>query len=308
MGFLKKIFNPFASDNKEEITGVPNVLPKQKDGTIPNKGEAVLNSETAKAVISRESGSIASSISDIGILEESVRDLILNSVAPFTGSDDFGGISLWVNDQLYHIINRDKFINTLKAAFDSMGLFSLGSGTIKIIHGVPTPQDEASPLFNKDIHKDTIWIRLFENGKLQVKQTKAVITVLKGHGSCKEKKYILCKDDKDIYHIGRGAISNKPGSAYRVNDIIVEENNPDPAIQKMNNFVSSAQADIILDDGHFYLKAMPTGCRSSGGSATKIIRDQKPMELRDSNINHPLQDGDIIELGKSVLLYFSIVE
>ena len=53
---------------------------------------------------------------------------------------------------------------------------------------------------------------------------------------------------------------------------------------------------------------MPSGCRTSNGSPTKIIRDQEPIELRDSASAYRLKDGDIIELGKSVLLIFKIIE
>ncbi len=38
------------------------------------------------------------SISDVGILSETVREAILDSVIPFTGNDDFIGLYIWVND------------------------------------------------------------------------------------------------------------------------------------------------------------------------------------------------------------------
>ena len=308
MGFLKRLLNPFASDDERRKADEPRVQYKPEDEVSSSVSESEGTLEPKKKE-QFDDNTDASSISDIGILEESVKELVLDSVAPFTGNDDFIGMSLWINDQMYHVISRDQFIKGLKASFDSMHLYSLGSGDISIIHGEPSPQDEASPLTKKGvIPSEKIWIRLFERGKTDAKHAKAMLTIFQGLGSCKENEYILSTEDKSVYRIGRGPISRKPGSVYRVNDIIVEENNPNPGIQKLNNFVSSSQADIILDNGFFYLKAMPSGCRASGGSPTKIIRDQQPIELRDSVSSYKLRDGDIIELGKSVLLLFKIID
>lgn len=282
MSLLGKIFNPYASDDEEG---------KQKS-------DDNLKVEEAPA-----------SISDIGMLVESVRELILDSVAPFTGSDDFAGLTIWVNDQAFHVISKESFKKDLKASFDSMRLYSLGNGDIKVVNGVPTPQDEASPLVrNGIIAPDKIWIRLVPKGRVEVPHAKATISVFQELGSCRQNEYVLSAEDRTVYRIGRGSICRKRGAAYRVNDIIIEEDNTNQDIQKLNNYVSSSQADIILEDGGFFLKAMPSGCRASGGSPTKIIRNQEPTELRDTVSMHRLNDGDIIELGKSVLLIFRIVE
>lgn len=316
MVFFRNLLNPFASDDKvtKEEKVRKEETPVNDSSSEANEGgasEAVLKETESSPVqtIEKKGHEDTSSISDIGVLAEVVNEVIMDSVAPFTGNDDFIGMSLWVNDQVFHVINKESFKKSLRGSFDSMHLYSLGKGNISIFHGEPTPQDEASPLTKKGIiPPGKLWIRLVEKGKAETKHAKASLSIFQGLGSCKENEYILSTDDKPIYRIGRGAISRKPGSAYRVNDIIIEENNPVQSIQKLNNYVSSSQADIILDDGYFYLKAMPSGCRASGGSPTKIIRDQEPMELRDSVSSYKLKDGDIIELGKSVLLLFRIIE
>ena len=314
MGFFRKIFNPFASDDKETREGKV-----KKEETPVNDSSPEAIGEGPSEVVSQEADNASvrpmennrqdtSSISDIGVLAEVVNEVILDYVARFTGSDSFIGLSLWVNDQFFHVINKEQFKTGLKASFDSMHLYSLGKGDISIFLGEPKPQDEASPLTKKGvIPPGTLWIRLVEKGKAETKHAKASLSIIQGHGSCKEKEYILSAEDKTIYKIGRGAVSLKSGYAYRVNDIIVEDNNPEPSIQKLNNHVSSAQADIIIDDGFFYLKALPSGCRTLGGSPTKIIRDQESKELRDIVSSYKLIDGDVIELGKSVLLLFKII-
>lgn len=305
MGFIKKLFNPFSEEEKDPKE---NGLNAEETAGTPSRPVADEVSPAAPVVDTcSEQSTVA--ISDIGLLAETVKELILNSVAPYTGKDDFVGLSIWVNDQIYHALSTEKFKADLRAAFDSMRLFSLGKSEISIIHGEPTQQDKASPLTKKGIiPKGILWIRLIEKGAAEPKHVKASVSVFQGLGSCKEKEYILSSEDKPVYRIGRGTISRKPGSSYRVNDIIVEDNNPDPGIQKMNNYVSSAQADIILDDGYFYLRAMPSGCRTQGGSPTKVIRDQEAFELRDSVSSFKLKDGDVIEMGKSVLLQFKIIE
>lgn len=303
MSFFSKIFNPFVLDDRGKI----NRSESHESEATNENNVSTPRERLEKETIKEEQRS--TSISDIGILAESVKELIIDSVAPFTGNDDFVGLSIWVNDQSYHIVKKEAFIQDLRASFDSMHLFSLGKGEIKVIPGEPAGNDEASPLVkNGFIPSGKIWIRLIEEGKAEVKHSKARLCVLQGFGSCMENEYILSSDDKQVYRIGRGVICRKPGLAYRVNDIVIEENNADVSIQKLNNFVSSAQADIILDNGYFYLKALPSGCRTSGGSPTKIIRNQEPIELRDSVSSHKLADGDIIELGKSVLLLFKVID
>lgn len=288
MGFFKKIFNPFASDDETE--------PKPQAETPAEKKEQPESTPTPV-------------ISDIGVLTETLRELILEAVAPFAGGDDsFVGLTVWINSEFSRVADAEPFKTSLRAAFDSMKLRSLGSGDIRVLHGEPTAEDAATPLYRKGVlEKGTVWLRLTDHQSVKPKSSKARITIVEGLGSCRQPEYILDAAEKKIYRIGRGAVSRKPGSAYRMNDIIIDDNNPDPNVQQLNNFVSSAHADIIVDDGRFYLKAMPSGCRAMGGSSTKIIRDQEPYELRDTQSTFALQNGDIIELGKSVLLQFSLL-
>lgn len=311
MNFFSKILNPFATERKKDEL--------KNEGISNASNESIDNTDTSDRTIQIDIISSYKSetpetetplsVSDVGTLLESVRELIIDSIVPFTGKDDYSALTIWVNDQLYHIISREDFITNLRASFDSMHLSSLGSGEIKVKQGIPSPSDGASPIIKKGlIPAGKLWYRLIEKGKEEVKLCKASLSIYQGLGSCKEKEYILSSDDKSVYRIGRGVVSRKPGSTYRINDIIIEENNPDQNIQKLNNFVSSSQANIYLEKGGFYLKAMPSGCRTSNGSPTKIIRDQEPIELRDSASAYRLKDGDIIELGKSVLLIFKIIE
>ena len=248
------------------------------------------------------------SISDVGILEETVRELILDSVVPFTGNDYFIGVTIWIDDEFFHIAGKESFVTSLRASFDSMKLLSLGKGDIKVIHGKPTDEDDASPLVKKDIlPPGKMWIKLLQKGMAE-KTSMAKISVFHGRGSCEKDEYILDAYEKQVFKIGRGPVCRKPEEPFRVNDIVIEENNPDQTVQKLNNFVSGSQANIIYEDGVFFLKAMPSGSRINGGSPTKIIREDNAIELRDHISTYILHDGDYIELGKSVLLFFQIIK
>ena len=117
--------------------------------------------------------------------------------------------------------------------------------------------------------------------------------------------YILDSDKKKIYHIGRGTASRK-GGKYRVNDIVIKDKEADSDLLQCNMHVSSTHADIVFKNNRYYIKAAIGGCRAIGGSPTKVVRDEKATELRDTTFLCPLEDGDIIELGKNVLLMFSL--
>ena len=135
----------------------------------------------------------------------------------------------------------------------------------------------------------------------------AHISIIEGTGSLVKSIYTLDSDIKKLYHIGRGVASRK-GGKYRVNDIVIKDREADEELAKYNVYVSSAHADIVFKNNTFFLKAAIGGCRALDGSPTKIVRNEKATELRDTNLLYPLEDGDMIELGKSVLLAFSLTD
>lgn len=138
-------------------------------------------------------------------------------------------------------------------------------------------------------------------------RVRAKITVVEGTGSLAKQEYNLDSDQKTVYHIGRGPMAAKPG-AYRPNDIVVRDNDPDTEIQSRNNHVSSAHADIIASNGRFYIKALKWGCRPLGGACTKLLYDGDEHEIKDASMRHPLNDGYIIELGKNVVLLYNSID
>lgn len=154
----------------------------------------------------------------------------------------------------------------------------------------------------KEVIPDTLYYSFLAAPRKQGR-ARGRITVVEGTGSLARNEYILDSEIKQVYHIGRGPMANKPG-AYRANDIVVRDNDPDTDLQQRNNHVSSAHADIIASNGRFFLKALKWGCRPMGGACTKLIYDDTDHEIRDTIMRHPLNDGYVIELGKQVVLMY----
>lgn len=130
------------------------------------------------------------------------------------------------------------------------------------------------------------------------------ISIVADTGSLLQPIVQLDPEAKNVYRIGRGAISRRSGSIRR-NDIIINDRETDPALRESNECVSSSHADIVVRNGRYCLRAADGGCRAKCGSATKLIHDDKIIELTDTATLMPLSDGDMIELGKSVTLLFS---
>lgn len=233
-----------------------------------------------------------------GIIEE-----VIGTLSPLSLKDDFLGLRLRVADPVYKALLTDSsFEESLRLALANAQFESLATGKIEIADG--TPGDGDSPLCDGKVGLS--FIEAAAVAAVPV-YSSAVISVVNGRGSLAEESYKLKPDSKkSVYHIGRGSVSTK--DAYRVNDIIIKDDESDEAVAELNSYVSSAHADIVCRDSRFYLKATRFGCRALGGSATKLIRGDDVFELRDDRSLHLLKDGDIIELGKSVVLVFNSKE
>ena len=177
----------------------------------------------------------------------------------------------------------------LKPKSETEGCLSLIDNQVYYKWGKTDQADEDSP-------QETPYVRVL-----------ATISIIDGTGSMVKPTYTLDSDIKKVYHIGRGVTSRKDGK-YRINDIVIKDKEADEELLQCNAHVSSTHADIVFKNNKFYIKAAIGGCRAIGGSPTKLVRDEKATELRDTNLLYPLEDGDIIELGKNVLLVYSFTD
>lgn len=234
-----------------------------------------------------------------------IRAAVIKNISallkPLLGKDDFKGIALYATQSIYAIALDKEFENMLRIEFDNRGFKSLGNGKVEIYESKPTAEAH-------DVYDNIIFAEILTKESIShYSPRKARISIYHGKGSLKQDEYILdtAADNKKTYCIGRGDISTK-GGVFRENDIVIDDAETNPAIVDLNKYVSSSHANIEVLDGGFYLKAMPGGI--ANGNATKYIRDGKVFKLETDSMSYPLQDGDIIELGRTVLLKFEVIE
>ena len=112
---------------------------------------------------------------------------------------------------------------------------------------------------------------------------------------------ILEKEHRKFYNIGRGEFPDMDGGGYRQNHIIIDDKNN----LESNRFVSRAHARIGYSDNiGFYLQVEYGGSRLSG-NRTRIFRGEgKVIEVENIEVKEPLLNGDLIELGKAIVLQF----
>ena len=133
---------------------------------------------------------------------------------------------------------------------------------------------------------------------------KASITIYGSKGSLLQSQYELSSEAlknerRSYYNIGRGEFPDIEGG-YRQNHIAIDDvNNLD-----VNKYVSRAHARIGYSDNvGFYLQVEYSGSRLSG-NRTRIFRGEEKIEVENVEVKEPLHNGDLIELGKAVVLKF----
>lgn len=118
-----------------------------------------------------------------------------------------------------------------------------------------------------------------------------------GNENVSQKIFEIDPTTKTIWNIGR---SESP-SVVEKNDVVISDD---------SKGVSRLHAAIILDEGKYYLKCKPRGCRTRNGQNkvfTKIIRTNR-VEEELVTLSHKslpfLKEGDIINL--SDLVHFKV--
>ncbi|MCR4959522.1 MAG: hypothetical protein K6B13_13120 [Prevotella sp.] len=235
------------------------------------------------------------------LTRQQVIDAIIKALKPLNGADSLNAILLWVSDAvLLQTVHGEGFMQELRTAFDNAGFYSIGSGRIGVREGACATNGAHTTICPG---LELTFGETTAPSQTDGKQLR--ITVVEGTGSTEQSSYILDGVTKQRFCIGRGNIAHH-SNLYRVNDVVIRTDDPDITIQKRNNCVSSAHANIVISDGGFFLQVEVGGCRNMGGSATKVFRNQRATEITDLKTLYRLHDGDILELGKEVLLTISI--
>lgn len=138
---------------------------------------------------------------------------------------------------------------------------------------------------------------------------RASISVYGNKGSLIQPQYelsseVLEAEHRRYFNIGRGEFPDMDGKGYRQNHIAID----DVKNIESNRFVSRAHARIGFSDKMgFYLQVEYGGSRLSG-NRTRIFRGEEKIEVENTEVKEPLQTGDLIELGKAVVLKYVEIE
>ena len=227
-----------------------------------------------------------------------VADVLANTYKGQTCHFEDKILTIWIQDSLFFdLVNNDEFkeqlssllINELDGAFASINISS---------EVLPEGQcfSEIAPRIYLQVEKK------------EVNTKKAVISVVSDNGSLLQPEYVL---DSEMllasslrgYNIGAGKQHMVEGYGFRENHIIIDDDVNSPQYEK-NRYVSRAHARIIYSVEEGFLLYVERGGTRMAGKRTRIIRGHDKIELDNVILPEPLQDGDIIELGKSVLLLF----
>ena len=238
---------------------------------------------------------------DIGILSKSIRRALKDTIPVYP---QYSSLEFWtLNNVTYSLLKSDEFENRLREDFDNWNIRGMADCPIVVHLSQPAASDNCIPICDGLVQYR---ITLPADDSQQEQILKAVISAVDGFGSL-ESSVTLDPQRSEPYHIGRGTFSQETGF-FRKNDIVIRSDDNDPEQNDRNRHVSRAHADILFHSNQFCIKALPGGCRSEGGSPTKIIRNGAATELRDTKTLFCLKDGDMIELGKSVIIIFRLCD
>lgn len=250
----------------------------------------------------QDSGSLGN-FSDMQDVQDTISDCLVREMAMYRGGSGFPDLTIWMDDPIAALLAAP-LEERLKKDLLHSGCRPLNPKTcVSVREGIPAEGIKAVTLSKKGkLNPGKVFLSFLSEG---ASSEKAVLAVYWGKGSMEAVSYEIDPSVKSRYRIGRGETSSRPDYSFRVNDIVIRADDPDADLQALNNHVSSAHADLVFRDGHFYLQVLPSGS-VSGGNSTRIIRDQVPIPVEQPGIDYPLRDADIIELGGSVLLEFKL--
>lgn len=221
-------------------------------------------------------------------LQEHIIEGVVRALRPLRGMKNLSGISVYSeNPYCLAVIQNNEFAHELALAFDNADMSSFGLKRVAVVDSLPEDRQQLLTAL-----EGKVYVSISKKAEPTRCSTARLVAV--GDASAlTQPEYLLDSKIKTTYHIGRGVHSSR--NTLRFNDVV---------ISNAFNTVSSEQADIVYHHGDFWLKACQGGCRALGGSPTKILTDGKTNELTDTQSMIRLHDGDIIELGKAVLIKF----
>lgn len=216
-------------------------------------------------------------------------------------------ILIWMDTDSLTFGSFEGFENELLAFFSEERGYSFGKIEFKI--GKPEKVDECrtAKFIVGSNEIDLFLAEKIENKSNDSIVQKAKISILEGKGNLFNETYELSseeltKGNKKFYNIGRGQNPTMESGNYRHNHIAID----DSINHEINGCVSRAHARIGFSETiGFYIQVEYGGSRISG-NRTRIIRNDEKIEVENTNVKEPLLDGDLIELGKAVVLKYNV--
>ena len=291
VNWLKNLFNPTginkSSNSDDNLVGCIHVqgemTVEKSEGTLP-----------------------LGNFFDLKEVQDVISECLVKELAMYRGGSGYPDITIWVDDPIAVQLTVPTFLEKLKKDLLHSGCRPQSQRTAIIIKGGKPEDGEVAVSLSKKgkLNKGRVFLS-FQNEI--VTGEKALLSICKGKGSMMIDPFVMDSAQKNRYRLGRGETSSRPDYSYRINDIVIRTDDPDSDVQVLNNHVSSAHADFVCRDGRFYLQVLTAGS-SAGNNSTRIVRDQTPFSLDQIGVDYPLCDGDLIELGGSVLLEFKLAK
>lgn len=230
-------------------------------------------------------------------LEENIQEAIVKSLNAYTCSGNASKLIVKV-----HICDHNVFtglglehnIDIFKECLKEKIKTELGVVFRSVIVTKNAPEDQSLCKSVKGKGFKNIWCLVSESA------TFATISVLDGFGSIADGSVRIMPDKS--YNIGRGKRPQTSNGMLRVNHIAIDDN-PNCKEYEYNKHVSRCHAHI----GKGFNLYVDEGGTSLNNNRTRIQREGMNhfIDLNsDTKTPIPLQDGDIIELGKKVMLEF----
>ncbi len=179
---------------------------------------------------------------------------------------------------------------------------------VDLRQGKPENEKDAR-MIDAGVESIAIYLQEHKAGLGRSVVKRARVSVIGSKGSlvqdpCELSSEMLEKEGVKCFNIGRGAFPNVGEGGYRQNNIAIDDKNN----LETNRYVSRAHAHIGFSETiGFYLQVEYGGSRLSG-NRTRIFRGEEKIEVENVEVKEPLQNGDLIELGKAVVLQFIEIE
>lgn len=212
-------------------------------------------------------------------------------------------LAVWLNTDKTTFSSFSDFGQELQDYWETEGGYVFEEVVLK--YGKPGKELDAR---KADADTDAVEVYLQEQTEIPINDSvarRARVYVFGGKGQLLKEQVELSaeeleKEGRKFYNIGRGEFPELGAGSYRQNHIAIDDVNS----QEINRFVSRAHAKIGFSDSiGFYLQVENGGSRLSG-NRTRIFRDERTIELESTEVKEPLHNGDLIELGKAVVLKY----